>query len=120
MPSINSIDCFRIIGVIPPPKMKLSVWTVPGINGYGAQQLGNQDQPFEVIAVGYGSKSAAETWKAGLFACQGQTVTIVDDFGVSSSNCLVTEVGPMQFEAAIAAGGIAVRAECSVKGVVRT
>lgn len=120
MPTINSIVCFSIIGVIPAPKMKLSVWTVPGINGYGAQQLGYQDQPFEVILVGYGSKTAAQLWNSQVCACQGKSVTIVDDFGKSNENCLVTEVGPMRFEAAIAAGGIAVRAECSVKGVVRT
>jgi hypothetical protein len=118
MASIGSISCFRVIGTLPEPKMKLAVWTVPGLNGYGAQMLGNQDQAFEVLAVFYSSWSGVLGFKDALCALQGQIVTIVDDLGDTTNNCLIVEIGQARMEAAQAAGGIQERCEVPVRGVV--
>jgi hypothetical protein len=119
MPAIGSITCFRVIGTLPVPKMRLAVWTVPGVNGYGAQQLGNQDQGFEVQAVIYDTIANCLTFKDALCGLQGQTVTIVDDLGDSTANCLITEVGQARMEAAATPAGGQVRAEVPLRGVVR-
>ena len=119
MASIGSLTCFRVIGTLPASKMKLAVWTVPGINGYGAQDLGYQDQPFEVVAVFYSNNLGVHVWKNSLDALQGQIVSITDDHGETTANCLITEIGQARIEAALAAGGITQRAEIPVRGVVR-
>ena len=119
MASIGGITCFRVIGTLPQPKMKLAVWTVPGINGYGLQMLGNQDQAFELQAVVYDSWANVLEFKNQLCALQGQIVTIVDDLGDSTDNCVILEVGQARMEAAVAAGGIQERCEVPIKGVIR-
>ena len=118
MASIGSITCFRVIGTLPVPKMRLAVWTVPGINGYGAQQLGNQDQPFEVLAVIYDTISNCLAFKNDLCGLQGSLQTIVDDLGDSTANCLIAEVGQARMEAAVTPDGAQVRCEVPIRGVV--
>jgi hypothetical protein len=118
MAAIGSITCFRVIGTVPVPKMRLAVWTVPGINGYGAQQLGNQDQAFEVLGVVYDTIANVLSFKDSLCGLQGQTVTIVDDLGDSTANCLICEVGAARMEAAVTPAGGQVRCEVPVRGVV--
>jgi hypothetical protein len=118
MPSIGDITCFRVIGSLPVPKMKLAVWTVPGINGYGVQALGNQDQAFECLAVLYGSISNVIAFKDALDGLQGQIVSIVDDLGDETDNCVIVEVGQARMEAALSAES-QVRCEVPVGGVIR-
>jgi len=118
MANIGSVTCFRVIGTLPQPKMRLAVWTVPGIDGYGVQQLGNQDQPFDLSAVLYDTIANATAFKNALCALQGQIVTIVDDLGESTNNCVILEVGQAVMEAAVTPAGGQVRCEVRVRGVV--
>ena len=48
----------------------------------------------------------------------GQTVTIVDDLGDSTGNCVITEVGQARMSCAVAGGGVQQRCEIPVRGVV--
>ena len=118
MPAIGSIDCFRVIGTLPVPKMRLAVWTVPGIDGYGAHDLGLQDQPFEVLAVSYDTNDNVHAWKASLDGLQGTIQSITDDHGETTANCLIIEVGLAKIEAALG-DGFDQRAEIPIRGVVR-
>jgi hypothetical protein len=115
--SIGDITCFRVIGTLPSPKTKLAVWTVPGIDGYGVQALGQQDQAFEVVAVLYDSIDNAISFKDNLCDLQGQIVTIVDDLGDSTDNCVILSVGQAVMEAALTPSS-QVRCAVPIRGVV--
>jgi hypothetical protein len=117
MPSIGAVSCFRVIGTLPVPKTRLALWTVPGIDGYGAQDLGLQDQAFEVVAVDYDTNANVQAWAAAIDGLQGQIVAVTDDHGVTTSNCLIVEVAQARVEAAISAVGDQ-RGEVAVRGVV--
>jgi len=118
MPYIGSVACYRVIGTLPVPKMRLAVWTVPGLNGYGAQDMGLQDQAFEVTAVLYDINVNVHSWKDALCALQGQIVTIIDDHGETTANCLIVEVGQAKIEAALGPT-FDQRGEVPIRGVIR-
>lgn len=96
----------------------MMLWRVPGMDGYGAQWMGRNDSPFEVVAVLYSNTEGITLWKTAIENLQGTIVSITNDHGNTSANCLITKVSPMRSIAARAAGGITQRGEITVEGVV--
>jgi hypothetical protein len=118
MASIGPVGCTFVRGNPPATKMRLQLWRVPGLDGYGAQALGYNDSPFEVLAVLYSDAVGVESWKVALEGLQGSIVTIINDLGASFGGCLITKLSNMKNMAAYAAGGITARAEITIEGVV--
>jgi hypothetical protein len=118
MAQIGGVLCTFVRGHCPQPKMRLMLWTVPGVDGIGAQAVGYNDSPFEVVAVLYSNALGIEAWKAALEGLQGTIVSITNDLGTTFSRCLITKVSLMRSIAALAHGGITQRGEIVVEGVV--
>jgi hypothetical protein len=118
MASIGNVGCTFVKGFCPAAKMRLEVWTVPGLDGYGAAVMGRNDAPFQVLAILYSNILGIDLWRTQLESLQGHIVTIVNDQGVSFPNCLILKLSPLKSAAAFAESGITQRGEMTVEGVV--
>jgi hypothetical protein len=118
MASIGAVLCTFVRGHAPRVKTRLELWRVPGLNGYGALVLGQNDSEFEFTAVCYSSAMGVLDWKLQIEALQGQIVSIINDLGITYSNCLITKLGNLRSAAALAPGGITQRGEMQIGGVV--
>ena len=90
-----TIPCTFLHAVGSPQNLKerVTVWQLPGLDGYGAQRLGKGDAPFGFTAVRYASESVVEGWIIDMEALQGQIVSAVDDWNRAHTNLLVSRVG---------------------------
>jgi hypothetical protein len=100
MASIHGVTCTFIHGEIPSKKLRTRTWSVPGINGIGAQTLGYGEARFELRAVFYATSGyalylqliEARAWVGLIEATQGTVGTIVGALA-TAANCLITHVG---------------------------
>lgn len=97
------IDIMR--GVPAHLKTRVDVWEVPGVDGYGAQTLGQGDAEFELMTVNYcADNTEANGVIASAEGMQGAMCLVHDDFGDDYDNVLVTHVDtngskkPMQWQ----------------------
>jgi hypothetical protein len=90
--TIGTVACDFLHGVLPGLKARVQTWSVPGVNGYGAQLLGLGDSDFQLIAVRYGNLSTVGQWEAAIEALQGAVVAISDEFGWHHPRCLIERV----------------------------
>ena len=118
MASIGSITCTFVHGHPPLPKQRVDLWRVPGLDGYGAQNLGHNDSSFQVTAIYYGDGFGLLAWKRAIEGLQGTVVTITNDLGIEYAYCLITKVSNMKNSPAKATGNITQRGEITVEGVV--
>jgi hypothetical protein len=119
MSAIGSITCTFVKGTPPNKKQRLEVWTVPGINGVGAQAMGYSDSKFTIRAILYSTVSGVSTWRQQLEAAQGTIVSITNDLGWTITGCLITAVGQVEVvPAAIPGSTVVVRGEVEISGVV--
>jgi len=118
MAQIGGVGCTFVRGHCPAKKMRLALWQVPGIDGFGAQRMGYGDSHFQVVAVLYSNAIGLQLWKQSLENLQGTIVSITNDLGITSAGCLIAHVGPLQSMAARAPGGITHRGEIIIEGVV--
>ena len=115
MASIGGVSCSFVRGSASPLKTQLAVWRVPGLNGYGAMDVGSGDAPFQFTAVKYGSLSTVESWATQIALLQGQVISITDDHGTVHPNLLLVGVSPPARTAESGNGGV--RGEIMVQGV---
>jgi hypothetical protein len=117
--NVGGTACDFVKGV--PRALKTGVvhWTVPGLDGYGAQTLGQRGSEFRFQAVKYGSIAAVNTWVTAIEAHQGTVITIENDWGDEHLNMLVVHVGQPIKRVAIGdfAGSPGARGEVIVSGV---
>ena len=100
MASIHGVTCTFIHGEIPSKKLRTRTWSIPGINGIGAQTLGYGEAKFELRAVFYATIGEnlglqlieARAWVGLIEAKQGTVGTIVGELA-TAANCLITHVG---------------------------
>ena len=91
--SVGGVSCTFVKGVASDPTERVVIYQVPGIDGVGAQLLGLGDAAFRFQAVLYGTAAALTTWIASMQALKGTLVTIVDDWAISHTNCLIVRLG---------------------------
>jgi hypothetical protein len=120
MANIGGVTCDFVKGVSSGLKQRVLSWFSPGLNGQAALLLGYSDGTFSFRGVLYGTHSAVATWKVSIEALQGEVVTIVDDWGSSHSNCLITAVSPLVRTPARSNGvaSSACRGELTVEGIL--
>lgn len=118
MASIGGVACNYVKGFARSLKWRLDVWQVPGLNGYGAQNLGTGESEFSFTATYYGTAAAVNVFIAAIEALQGSTVTIVDDWGITYTYMMVTRVGPAARRTAVIPGTTTTtRVDIEVSGV---
>lgn len=113
--SIGGVSCTFVKGQPPELKERSEVWTTPGFQGYGAQITGKSDAPFQFAAIQYDTPGAIEGWIAALRALQGTVQTITNDWGVATTNLLISSVGQPSKVAEVGNGGA--RGEIRISGV---
>lgn len=116
MAGIGGVACDFVRGDLRAVKERVEIWQVPGLDGYGAQKMGLGDSDFLFTAVLHDSVANVTSWITNLAVLQGAVVSIVDDWGVTFTNCLITRVG-IPRRTPFAHGTIACRAEVDVEGV---
>lgn len=100
----------------PVTKQRVDTWQVPGLDGYGAQLLGEGDSEFDVTAIVYcqasGLTSAdaiAEQLIVNMELLQGTIISIVSDWGDNYENVLAIHMDPAVKQPCIYRGAMAVR-----------
>jgi len=91
--SIGGIACSWVKGIAPAQKMRLDIWQVPGISGYGAQQLGGGDSGCGFRCIQVAASAVLDAWEASIEALQGAIVNVVNDRGKTYTGFLVSKVG---------------------------
>ncbi len=114
--TFGGIACNFLRGTQASPKTRLDVWQRPGIDGYGAIDLGKGDSKTEFILVAFGLYAATIGWGISIEDKQGAVVTVVNDWAESMANFLVEKVGLPQVQYFKSSLGDA-RAEIRVSGV---
>jgi len=97
---------------------RVEIWQVPGVDSYGAQNLGQGDSFFRFTLIRIDTSANIESWRVNIEALKGAVISIVDDFNVTHSNCLVTRVSPLSKQYVYHAGVSKARAEITIEGVV--
>jgi len=113
--NIGGVGCDLVKGGAADQKSRVSLWQVPGVNGYGAHDLGQGESGFVYRAIKYGTEAECRTWAGQMQALQGTVLTIVDDWDATHELMLVARVTRPILSAAIGYGGA--RCEVMVQGV---
>lgn len=118
MAAIGGVTCtFVRPEAVHGPRPRGQVWQMPGVDGYGAQVLGEGDSDFRFVAVYYAASAAlADAWIRSIEDLQYSVVSVTDDFALTYTNLLITRVTQPRVQAAIAPS-ITTRAEVTVEGV---
>lgn len=116
MAQVGSVVCDIVRGLRRPLEDRVRTWNVPGLDGYGAHNLGRHDSSFQFRLVRYGSAATVQSWIDALQALQGTAVTVINDWGDSFTNMLIERIGDPLKQAALGYGGA--RGELDIRGVV--
>ncbi len=112
MASIGGITTTIMRGTPPTTKPRVDTWQVPGLDGYGAQLLGEGDSEFDLTTIFYAASDAAANSKiASCENLQGQLVNVITDFGDTYPNVLVVHMDPAIKRPMIYQGSNAIRVE---------
>lgn len=121
MAGIGGVSCDMVKGNARGLKQRVEVWQLPGIDGYGAHKVGQGDAEFSFLGIKYDTAANVQSWVAAIEALQGTVVSIVDDWGVTFTPCLIVSVGRPRRMAAVRPGSsYTCRGEIEVLGVVVT
>lgn len=116
MASVDALSCDLVKGMSGDKKLRTRTWSVPGLNGYGAKVLGRGDSESEFVLVKRGTFAAVMIWVALVEAMQGTLVTVVNDWGQTTTLFLVKKVSVPKLTAELGYGGA--RGELRIQGVV--
>lgn len=92
MADVGGVSCDIVAGAVRTPTERVKLHQVPGIDGVAAQLLGLGDAIFRFRVVKRGTNAQMNTWIAAIEALKGSTVTIVDDWGDTHTNCLIEQL----------------------------
>ena len=115
------IACTFLHAIGPPKALKerITVWQLPGLDGYGAQRLGLGDAEFGFTAVLHGTEAAVDAWIAKIERLQSRIVSAFDDWLKTHTKLLVTRVEQPVKTPALSHIG-AVRGEVNLFGVTHS
>lgn len=101
-------------------KERLNVWERPGVSGYGAHLLADADSAFSFRVILYDTLANINTWFTAIQAMKGTIVTIENDLGNTSTDCLVSRVSRPRITVARTASlpTTGFRVQIQVSGVV--
>lgn len=93
MATVGAVTFTFLYGRIPAAQDAVELYDRPGLDGHGARKLGKRSPPATLRGVTF--ETSINNAGAQLVAAQalaGTIVTVVDDFGVSTSNVLIEDV----------------------------
>jgi hypothetical protein len=99
-PKLGDIDIDILHGVIPGLKQVVETWRMRGVAGYGARTDGLGDSEFVVQAIKFIPDADLVDTLTVIEALQGTVITIVDDFRIENSNCLIKKIAQPKVTAA--------------------
>ena len=106
MASIGGVTVSYLYGEIPAFKQTVAISTRSGLDGFSAVKQGSRGEQFGLRISHYAAdEAAANTFLAAIQALQGDLVTIVDAFAVSTSNVLIEAISQPQKQAVIDVDG---------------
>jgi len=117
MASIGGVACHYVRDTVPANTLRMNTWNIPGLSGTGVQLLGYGDGDWEVRCEYFAATYLlADAWLASIQALKGSVVTIIDDFGTTSTYRLVCGFGPPKRYPAKRGGILGVKASIVVRG----
>ena len=114
--SVGSVSVDILNGNVSPQSQAVETWAVAGVDGIGAQKMGEHKSGFVFVATLIQVQATLEARLVLLAAVQGTVVSIEDSFGEVWTNCLVTHVGRPERHAVIHEGTAKVRAVVTIAG----
>lgn len=114
--NIGGVSCDFVKGFATGPSESVKTFRRPGLNGNGAKKQAQESGQFNFTGIKFDSNSNVESWQTDIEAKRSTIIDIEDDFGITHSDCLVTEVSPLTKSAVVESGTLKVRAEMSVSG----
>lgn len=98
MATIGGISVDILKGLPLLKKERVETWVVPGLDGYGAQTLGQGDSEYDLVSVlyivGANPNDDANTHIDACTALQGTVISLTDDWGDGYTKVLVVKVDP--------------------------
>lgn len=118
--NVGGVSCDIVNAVVNPLATRIDIWTVPGLNGIGAQNFAANDSSFQIRAIQYGTSAAIETWFNALRALQGTSISCETGPGqaVTHTGLLVIQSVRTVRGAVLQAGTTKIRGEAQLQGVI--
>ena len=118
MASVGGVSCDYVHGSAASKKNRVKVWTVPGLDGYGALLTGLGNSETKLTLVRINTSAAVHAWVALIEALEGSLVALLNDHGRTYSNFLVTRISQPRIRGVLWAGIPAARGELEIEGVL--
>ena len=90
--SIGSVTCQFCRGVAPGLAKRTRLFSTPGVDGHGAQTLGQGAAPFLFRCQLTDTDGNIDTWQSNMEGTQGTIVTIENDIGDQYTNCFIQDI----------------------------
>lgn len=120
--NVGNVSCDIVDASVNSLKSVIETWRVPGLDGYGAQDLGKGNAPWQARAVEYDTSANIETWFAAIEALEGSVISLETGPGtaVIYSSLLVLDVRRVRRKTVLYEGNDRVRGEIALTGVKTT
>ncbi len=115
--TIGGVSCDFVKGDARDLKEAVDTWVTPGIDGFGAMVVGQRGSLAQFVAVKYAALADVLTWFAAVQALQSTMISIVDDWGTTHTNILITRIGRPVKQACICEGNSWARGTIAVEGL---
>jgi hypothetical protein len=113
--AIDGTNCDFLRSNVSGFRERVETWTLPGVDGIGAQLQGGGGGEIELVAIKYGTAAEVDTWVAEIESTQGFLVSLTDDWDRTFTNVLIIQVDPPSKTAEMGNGGC--RAEMRIRGI---
>lgn len=102
---IDSVACDIINGDVLPLMTRTRTWEQPGIDGSGAQTVGEGKGGFSLELIKYGNTAAIVAWIKAIAAIQGKEGDVTNSRGVTHSDLFFEDVRLVERKEALHEGG---------------
>lgn len=102
---IGSVSCDIINGDVLPLMTRTRTWEQPGIDGTGAQTVGEGKGRFSLELVEFGNTAAIIAWIAAIAAIQGEEGGVTNSRGVTHTDLFFEDVQLVERKEALHEGG---------------
>ncbi len=91
--SVGSVPCDLVAGKFRAPTSRVETWQRLGMDGYGARDLGKGNSSFRVRIFKEDTAENIDIWIAAIQDLADTIVSIVDDWGITTTDCIIQQIG---------------------------